>query len=117
GDRSWIHCDAISGRHAVMPLIRRVSSLRRGPIVQITTMASGKYWHFLVLLLIWTSAAIATRTTQPTQGPVTGACHVSPIVSDLDKSAHFYHEMLGLDLVPAPGTGRLPWDTDSGHLD
>jgi catechol 2,3-dioxygenase-like lactoylglutathione lyase family enzyme len=41
---------------------------------------------------------------------------VSPIVSDLDKSAHFYRDLLGLDLVPPPGTARLPWDTDVGHL-
>jgi catechol 2,3-dioxygenase-like lactoylglutathione lyase family enzyme len=42
---------------------------------------------------------------------------VSPIVADLDKSAHFYHDLIGLDLVPRPGTGSLPWDTDPGHLD
>jgi catechol 2,3-dioxygenase-like lactoylglutathione lyase family enzyme len=42
---------------------------------------------------------------------------VSPIVSDLDKSARFYHDVIGLDLVPTPGTGRLPFDTDPGHLD
>jgi len=53
-------------------------------------------------------------------GPVTGACHVSPIVGDLDRAARFYHDLLGLDLVPSPlpGTlpGPLPWDEDPGHL-
>jgi catechol 2,3-dioxygenase-like lactoylglutathione lyase family enzyme len=53
---------------------------------------------------------------QSAPGAVTSACHVSPIVSDLDKSAHFYHDVIGLDLVPTPGTGRLPWDKDPGHL-
>ena len=47
---------------------------------------------------------------------VTGACHVSPIVEDLDRSARFYHDLIGLDLVPAPSPGPLPWDEDSGHL-
>jgi catechol 2,3-dioxygenase-like lactoylglutathione lyase family enzyme len=53
---------------------------------------------------------------QSAPGAVTSACHVSPIVSDLDKSAHFYHDVIGLDLLPTPGTGRLPWDKDPGHL-
>jgi len=49
-------------------------------------------------------------------GAVTGACHVSPIVADLDRAAHFYHDLLGLDLVPTPPAGPLPWDEDPGHL-
>jgi len=44
------------------------------------------------------------------------ACHVSPIVDNLDVAAHFYHDLLGLDLVPSPPPGPLPVDTDSGHL-
>jgi len=48
---------------------------------------------------------------------VLNACHVSPIVHDLDVAAHFYHDVLGLDLVPAPPAGALPVDTDPGHLD
>ncbi len=49
-------------------------------------------------------------------GPVVGACHVSPIVENLDTSARFYHDLLGLDLVPTPPPGPLPVDTDPGHL-
>ena len=49
-------------------------------------------------------------------GGVSGACHVSPIVNDLDRSARFYHGLLGLDLVPSPPSGPLPWDEDPGHL-
>src|ERR1700730_5790451 len=49
-------------------------------------------------------------------GAGVSACHVSPIVADLDKSARFYHDLLGFDLVPTPGTGPLPWDSDPGHL-
>ena len=53
---------------------------------------------------------------QSPPGAVVGACHISPIVSDLDKSARFYHDLLGMDLMPAPPPGPLPWDTDPGHL-
>jgi len=60
--------------------------------------------------------AVAMQAAQPQAGAVNGACHVSPIVSDLDNSAHFYHDILGLDLVPKPGSEQLPWDTDPGLL-
>jgi catechol 2,3-dioxygenase-like lactoylglutathione lyase family enzyme len=62
----------------------------------------------------------AQTSASPPQGVSAGglvsACHVSPIVADLDRSARFYHDLLGLDLVPMPGSGPLPWDTDQGHL-
>jgi catechol 2,3-dioxygenase-like lactoylglutathione lyase family enzyme len=66
-----------------------------------------------------TAAQVPTPAT-----PLVGACHVSPIVENLDRSAHFYHDLLGLDLVPAaplrPSDLKagepLPWDTDPGHL-
>src|SRR3954464_12913414 len=73
-------------------------------------------WTVRVLLTIFASAAAVGAQTVASPSAVTSACHVSPIVSDLDKSAHFYHDVIGLDLVPAPGAGRLPWDTDPGHL-
>jgi catechol 2,3-dioxygenase-like lactoylglutathione lyase family enzyme len=47
---------------------------------------------------------------------VLNACHVSPIVDDLDRSARFYHDVLGMDLMPPPPAGPLPVDTDPGHL-
>ena len=47
---------------------------------------------------------------------VVNACHVSPIVEDLDRAARFYHELLGMDLMPPPPPGPLPVDTDPGHL-
>jgi len=30
----------------------------------------------------------------PPASAVTSACHVSPIVADLDKAAHFYHDVI-----------------------
>ena len=53
----------------------------------------------------------------PSAGRVTGACHVSPIVENLDRSARFYRDLFGLELVPTPSPGPLPWDRDPGHLD
>src|SRR5262245_26419803 len=61
-------------------------------------------------------APLSERTAS-SPATVVNACHVSPIVQDLDRSAHFYHDLLGLDLVPTPASGPLPWDTDPGHLD
>src|SRR3954468_12240766 len=61
--------------------------------------------------------ALGARTTA--DGPassVMNACHVSPIVDDLDRTAGFYHELLGMDLMPPPPAGPLPVDTDPGHL-
>jgi catechol 2,3-dioxygenase-like lactoylglutathione lyase family enzyme len=75
----------------------------------------------VVALSVLTARLSAAQTPAPPvpaapAGAVVSACHVSPIVSDLDKSARFYHDVLGLDLVPTPGTEPLPWDTDPGHL-
>jgi catechol 2,3-dioxygenase-like lactoylglutathione lyase family enzyme/mono/diheme cytochrome c family protein len=61
-----------------------------------------------------TPSAPSTAAAPP--HAVTGACHVSPIVHDLDRSARFYHDLIGLDLVPTPAAGPLPWDQDPGHL-
>ena len=58
----------------------------------------------------------SAQAPAPTPGAVVGACHISPIVSDLDRSARFYHDLLGMDLMPPPPPGPLPWDTDPGHL-
>jgi catechol 2,3-dioxygenase-like lactoylglutathione lyase family enzyme len=61
-------------------------------------------------------AAVFPVAAQSASEAVVSACHVSPIVSDLEKSARFYHDLLGMDLMPAPPPGPLPWDTDQGHL-
>ena len=71
----------------------------------------------VVLLIAGLVAVVAFAA--PAQAPVsaiTSACHVSPIVSNLDRAAHFYHDLLGFDLVPNPPPGPLPWDADPGHL-
>lgn len=76
--------------------------------------AIGRYRLALVVACI--GAAFATSVMRSAPAAVTGACHVSPIVSDLDRSARFYHDVIGLDLAPTPGNGPLPWDKDPGHL-
>jgi catechol 2,3-dioxygenase-like lactoylglutathione lyase family enzyme len=45
---------------------------------------------------------------------ITGACHVSPVVADLDRSARFYRDVLGFEISPAlPPSGALPKDTNA----
>src|SRR6185436_6829904 len=78
-------------------------------------MPRKKLVAILLLSVCGCSVAFAGRMQSP-PGTVTGACHVSPIVSDLDKSARFYRDVIGLDQVPAPTPGPLPWDGDPGHL-
>jgi catechol 2,3-dioxygenase-like lactoylglutathione lyase family enzyme len=62
--------------------------------------------------------SVLLARTSADLGPsiVLNACHVSPIVDDLDRSARFYHDLLGMDLMPPPPPGALPVDTDPGHL-
>jgi len=69
-----------------------------------------------VVLVAACLAGASPVLAQPPSGAVVGACHISPIVSDLDRSARFYHDLLGMDLMPAPAPGPLPWDADPGHL-
>jgi catechol 2,3-dioxygenase-like lactoylglutathione lyase family enzyme len=64
----------------------------------------------------WGIAAASQTPAPALPAGTTGACHVSPIVDNLDTAAHFYHDLLGLNLVPAPPPGPLPWDTNPGHL-
>ena len=71
------------------------------------------------LAAVIAAGALVVAQVTPSPAPpygVTGACHVSPIVDDLDRSARFYHDLIGLDLVPTPSPGDLPWDEDPGHL-
>jgi catechol 2,3-dioxygenase-like lactoylglutathione lyase family enzyme len=58
----------------------------------------------------------SVASTQPLPAPVTGSCHVSPIVEDLERSAHFYHDLLGLELPQAATSGPTAWVTDRGLL-
>lgn len=77
---------------------------------------SRAFWATIATsILVLTVCGLLAQETTVT-GTVTGACHVSPIVSDLDRAAHFYHDILGLDLVPSPPPGALPWDEEPGHL-
>ena len=55
--------------------------------------------------------AMSMTIAAPAAGAVVGACHVSPIVADLDRSLRFYRDLLGLEVSPAPPAGALPWDT------
>ena len=80
--------------------------------------------HHIVLLaaagLIASAAVSAQRggaSAPSPPGAALGACHVSPIVQDLDRAAAFYHGVLGLTPYPATKPGPLPWDEDPGHLD
>jgi pimeloyl-ACP methyl ester carboxylesterase/catechol 2,3-dioxygenase-like lactoylglutathione lyase family enzyme len=68
------------------------------------------------ILAVAILAAAASPSAAQSSGSVVGTCHVSPIVSDLEKSARFYHDLLGMDLMPPPAAGPLPWDMDPGHL-
>jgi catechol 2,3-dioxygenase-like lactoylglutathione lyase family enzyme len=64
-----------------------------------------------------TIATLVLFAGAPSRAAVTGSCHVSPIVSDLDRSLRFYRDLLGLEVASAPATGSLPWDTEQGLLE
>ena len=71
---------------------------------------------FFVVLA--SAIAVFVLATSPTaaqeSSSVIGACHVSPIVADLDRSARFYRDVLGFELAPTlPASGTLPWATSS----
>jgi len=59
----------------------------------------------------------AVHSSQAPADAITSACQVGPTVSNLDRSAHFYHDLLGFDLVPDSPPGPLHWDADPGRLD
>jgi catechol 2,3-dioxygenase-like lactoylglutathione lyase family enzyme len=69
-----------------------------------------------VLVGLRTQAQTPPISTADSAAHVVNACHVSPIVANLDVSARFYHDLLGLDLFPSPPAGPLPVDIDPGHL-
>lgn len=53
----------------------------------------------------------------PSSAAVTGACHVSPVVADLERSLRFYRDVLGLETSAAPTAGPIPWQANQGLLD
>jgi lactoylglutathione lyase len=62
------------------------------------------------LLTIATMAVcVALANASPSAAAVTGACHVSPVVADLERSLHFYRDLLGFE--PAPQADPSAWDT------
>jgi len=69
----------------------------------------------LLSLLVIVTAIVFAGTSA--KAAVTGACHVSPIVADLDRSLRFYRDLLGLEVSPPPAAGALPWDTNPELLD
>jgi catechol 2,3-dioxygenase-like lactoylglutathione lyase family enzyme len=66
-------------------------------------------------IVIWGAMTALGGTTAAAE--VVGACHVSPVVADLDRSARFYHGLLGLELSPTPGTDPPAWSDDRALLD
>ena len=70
-----------------------------------------------ILVHLVVIAALIVLASMPARAGVTGACHVSPIVADLDRSLHFYRDLLGLEVSSAPAAGAIPWDTTTELLD
>ena len=80
-----------------------------------------RWWALLCFVLAGSTALIigqgSGRSASQERAPLAiNACHVSPIVENLDRSARFYQE-LGLEVVLPPGNEPLPWDGRPEHLD
>ena len=68
------------------------------------------------LTLMGAPRLVVAQEPSATAAPLAvNACHVSPIVENLDRSARFYRE-LGLEVNLPDGNPPLEWDTDPGHL-
>jgi len=65
------------------------------------------------LLLVAFSLSLANASVA--DAAVTGACHVSPIVADLDRSVRFYRDLLGFE--SASTASSIAWDTRRELLD
>jgi catechol 2,3-dioxygenase-like lactoylglutathione lyase family enzyme len=80
------------------------------------TRLARAWFVFAASLAVGAAQKADAQSPAASAGAVVSACHISPIVANLDASARFYHELLGMDLMPPPTAGSLPWDTDPGHL-
>jgi catechol 2,3-dioxygenase-like lactoylglutathione lyase family enzyme len=53
------------------------------------------------------SLLVLAATASPVAAQVVGSCHISPVVSDLDRSLRFYRDLLGLEVTTAT---PVAWD-------
>jgi catechol 2,3-dioxygenase-like lactoylglutathione lyase family enzyme len=53
------------------------------------------------------SILVVAAAASPVAAQVIGACHISPVVSDIDRSLRFYRDLLGLEVTAAP---PVAWD-------
>jgi catechol 2,3-dioxygenase-like lactoylglutathione lyase family enzyme len=66
----------------------------------------------LVAPRIGAALCLLVATSPPAAAAVTGACPVSPIVADLDRSVIFYRDLLGFE-VSTPPRKALAWDSST----